>query len=944
MGKKVYNHNDYYGYINKIEEMAIGNPEWFWSNSKDATEARQWLHDNGAGAIIDEIYDYTPEDIKKTISYKKLTTNKAQEVYNQGIRNTTNEAAKYVGGALAASTALPTAISAFPTIAAEVAETVQFLATPVGKAAMSKLASDMAVSTVVGEAVNERARALGYKGFGDLASQSVGIDPETKGYNYISGAADFLNPGYIMGGAAANKAWNTSRLSAIEANNLTARAIERNKILREIADDTKQHLAESFGNLKSSIVKRINRIKDGVTSAEVPGTVLGPEVTPEYLPTERTLEQIYGIVTKPENVIRELSSINTKPSLPNEARRRIISEATLPESVPVETRPASTVTEFSEWTPKEPLSSEDRAILNRRGLGIYDIENLRQRGYTPEQLMQFSFSSTPELRTNARANYLDRELRELGTHPERLSRREFTRNAISVQPVYHAPNNVRELNLSRVHPGQSITMEEIDNAIRDGILPVDFDFSQLQLASPESINSYYSYFPQRVRGSAVHPSITEPRASRYRLPNQNSEPTILPNQSVTDSEIIRPSIIVNQWLPGSRSIFDDALQKEARDLNKSLSTLSEEEFRTMAPVIKDRIIALRDRVLSSGQTPSVEEARSMIKQELINLYRDKYNKLYKVELPNFTSSFDQTRTRAINSKPIFLHNNEALEAIFKDGDIGIGNWEISNPTIAATPYTTRTVPLEFVSGVDGSSWDDPIQMRNIVGSYSHFSAFGRDREALRRLRDTVFGDTVTHGRLAYEGNKSMDSTRMYNRHAYKAAKDGKGVILFDGLKDINRTDNKYNYVHTNDYAGTLYRPYIDALGPIQDLSTKKIADNIKDFSQVLKYTDPRIFRAFGGTPEIKAIIQRPGKSAQYIDLPYQAMKKADGTIDYVFDFLNTDAAGNHTSKAWKLIDDFDQEMLKKKNAGESLSGYKLGMLHPLTGFRSFKQGGILKRK
>lgn len=899
MGKKVYNHNDYYGYINKIEEMAIRNPEWFWSNSKDATEARQWLHDNGAGAIIDEIYDYTPEDIKKTISYKKLTTNKAQEVYNQGIRNTTNEAAKYVGGTLAASAALPTAISAFPTIAAEVAETARFLATPIGKTAMSKLASDMAVSTVVGEAVNERARTLGYKGFGDLASQSVGIDPETKGYNYISGAADFLNPGYIMGGAAANRAWNTSRLSAIEANNLTARAIERNKILREIEDDTKQRLSNKFGDLKTSIVKRVNRAKDKVATTEVP-----------------------------ENVIR--------PEAP-----RIVTE---PESVPVEIRPASVVTEFAEWTPKEPLSSEDRAFLNRRGLGIYDIENLRQRGYTPEQLMQFSFSSTPELRTNARANYLDRELRELGTHPERLSRLEFTRNATSVQPVYHAPNNVRELNLSRVHPGQPITMEEINNAIRDGILPVDFDFSQLQLASPESITSYYSHFPPRVGNSAVHPSITEPRASRHRIPNRNSEPTILPNQSVTESEIIRPSIIVNQWLPGSRSIFDDALQKEARDLNKSLSTLSEEEFRTMAPVIKDRIIALRDRVLSSGQTPSVEEARDMIKQELINLYRDKYNKLYKVELPNFTNSFDQIRTRAINSKPIFSDNNEALKAIFKDGDIGIGNWERSNPTIAATPYTAETVPLEFVSGVDGSFWDDPFQIKNIVGSYSHFSAFGRDREALRRLRETVFGDTVTHGRLAYEGNKSMDSTRMYNRHAYKAAKDGKGVILFDGLKDINRTDNKYNYVHTNDYAGTLYRPYIDALGPIEELSTKKIADNIKDFSQVLKYTDPRIFRAFGGTPEIKAIIRRPGQSTQYIDLPYQAVKKTDGTIDYIFDFLNTDAAGNHTSEAWKLLDDFDQEMLKKKNAGESLSGYKLGMLHPLTGFRSFKQGGILKRK
>lgn len=335
-------------------------------------------------------------------------------------------------------------------------------------------------------------------------------------------------------------------MEAIESNKLTTEAIKRNKMLREITDNAKQRLSDSFRNLKSSIVKRVNHTKDGVTSTEVPGNITRPEVTPEYLPTERTLEQIHRTVTEPENVIRELPSINTEPYLPNEARRRIISEATLPESVSTDTSPASVITEFAEWTPKEPLSSEDRTVLNRRGLGIYDIENLRQRGYTPEQLMQFSFSSTPELYTNARANYLDRELRELGIHPERLSRREFTRNAISVQPVYHAPTNVRALNLFRVHPGQPITMEEINNAIRDGILPVDFDFSQLQLASPESITSYYSHFPPRVRNSAVHPSITEPRASRHRIPNRNSEPTILPNQSVTESEIIRPSIIVNQ--------------------------------------------------------------------------------------------------------------------------------------------------------------------------------------------------------------------------------------------------------------------------------------------------------------------------------------------------------------------------------------------------------------
>ena len=284
-----------------------------------------------------------------------------------------------------------------------------------------------------------------------------------------------------------------------------------------------------------------------------------------------------------------------------------------------------------------------------------------------------------------------------------------------------------------------------------------------------------------------------------------------------------------------------------------------------------------------------------------------------------------------------------LEAIFKDGTV-TGSWDRSNPTISATPYTAETVPLEFVTGINGSNWHDPFSSRPIVGSYSGFSAFGREREPLQRLLETLFGDTTAHGKIAYEGNKSLDSTRMYNKHAAKAAKDGKGVILFDGLKDINRTDNKYNYVHTNNYAGTLYSPYTDELGTLAELSTKKVTDNVKAFSNVLKYTDPRIFRAFGGTPEFKAVIKRPGQSPQYIDLTYRTVKGTGDKMDYTFDILNTDAAGNHTSEAWKILDDFDQEMLRKRNTGESLQGYKLGMLHPLTGFRSFKHGGIIKRK
>ena len=70
-------------------------------------------------------------------------------------------------------------------------------------------------------------------------------------------------------------------MGAIESNNLTTQAIERNRIFREIVDNSKQRLSDTFRNLKSSIVKRVNRAKDGVTSAEVPETVLRPEAAPE---------------------------------------------------------------------------------------------------------------------------------------------------------------------------------------------------------------------------------------------------------------------------------------------------------------------------------------------------------------------------------------------------------------------------------------------------------------------------------------------------------------------------------------------------------------------------------------------------------------------------------------------------------------------------------------
>ena len=53
-------------------------------------------------------------------------------------------------------------------------------------------------------------------------------------------------------------------------------------MLRDLVNNTKQRLSNTFGNLKSSIVKRVNHTKDGVTSAEVPETTLRPEAAPEH--------------------------------------------------------------------------------------------------------------------------------------------------------------------------------------------------------------------------------------------------------------------------------------------------------------------------------------------------------------------------------------------------------------------------------------------------------------------------------------------------------------------------------------------------------------------------------------------------------------------------------------------------------------------------------------
>lgn len=98
-----------YSDINNAIEKAIKNPEWFWGNSEDAKNWRL-LFEKGTpdgkgginrGAILEEIWRETPQEVRDKISYSKLPTNLQQQVYVNDINTARNEAAPVVATAAA---------------------------------------------------------------------------------------------------------------------------------------------------------------------------------------------------------------------------------------------------------------------------------------------------------------------------------------------------------------------------------------------------------------------------------------------------------------------------------------------------------------------------------------------------------------------------------------------------------------------------------------------------------------------------------------------------------------------------------------------------------------------------------------------------------------------------------------------------------------------------
>ena len=181
-----YKHNDYYGYINKIQAYAIQHPEWFWSDDQKAQEARQWLHDNGASAVIDTIYEETPDNIKKNVDNKKLSTNIKTDKIKQDIYDGQKKFLDAAGSVLLQTVPLVAAAPALVTNPALI----------VG-GALTGTAGGLGTNLLVSELSNNK-----YKTWEDFI-QGGKYNGET-----INTLLSFINPGALLSAIAGGKAGN----------------------------------------------------------------------------------------------------------------------------------------------------------------------------------------------------------------------------------------------------------------------------------------------------------------------------------------------------------------------------------------------------------------------------------------------------------------------------------------------------------------------------------------------------------------------------------------------------------------------------------------------------------------------------------------------------------------------------------------------------------------
>ena len=290
-----YKYNDYYGYINKIQEQAIKNPQWFWSDDSKASEARQWLYNNGASKIVDEIYENTPEDIKKNIDRKKLSTSVKTDQVKQNI---------YEGQKKFLDTAGAVGATTLPLIAAA----------PAIITAPGAMIGGLVGGVLGAKGTDAAVRKLSnnkYSNWGDFIS---------KGKYYgetLNTLIDFTNPGAIIGGGLGAKAGN--KIYSNLSNRYTFNQLLKNGQLEFVGPKTYDGYHQSdkiitefkFPFKERWDVKTHNADPNGVFFSEAPvekGFLAKRPVTNKYtINSNKTLVQhgdIYPAIDQSKNGLR----------------------------------------------------------------------------------------------------------------------------------------------------------------------------------------------------------------------------------------------------------------------------------------------------------------------------------------------------------------------------------------------------------------------------------------------------------------------------------------------------------------------------------------------------------------------------------------------------------------------------------------------------------------
>lgn len=392
-------------YINDLKAYAIQNPDWFWSDADDASSARQYLYGIGGGGIVDEIYQETPDDIKKTISNKKLSTNSSFNKFHEEWKDKQEDASKVVAGTLAASAAAPFTIGG--------------LASAAGTGALGN-----AGRYALGKA-DDAAAWLSKSG--------------TKVYDPRHVVQTILNPSKAYTGVGQAAASTLDVLGAWTGLKHADETVTRWRNGDFHLSDVPQVGLDLMGT-----VPAINYFKQMGVSVPRMLTAMYDDTARAFNNMRDGVEPAYGIrpqALHPFDAIDEFQNQQALARLNEQSRIVPVEGSQNPqaaESVRLPDPPSEVTINMSGSTATTPirpvqmsdLSPEEVNALRRAGLYRYDVQGLLDRGFGVQDMLRLTDTSTPGFTSNRRAQILEQRLLDAGASPTLPTRVQYLRDYV----------------------------------------------------------------------------------------------------------------------------------------------------------------------------------------------------------------------------------------------------------------------------------------------------------------------------------------------------------------------------------------------------------------------------------------------------------------------------------------------------------------------------------